>query len=82
MITDMTQKQENIVVTGEWDGEPIWRRKTAAELLADAMNELEENAKKRHQYVDPDEGYCGKSSNHNNGSYEACVECGVIRLGI
>ena len=40
---DGKEKQHMVVgekvITGEWDGQPIWRKRTAGEVLA---NELEE----------------------------------------
>lgn len=36
-----------IVITGKWDGELIWRRRTAAELMAKAYEEMERNRARR-----------------------------------
>lgn len=30
----------DIVVTGDWDGEVIWRKKTAKEKLSESLNEI------------------------------------------
>lgn len=43
--------RKDIVVTGEWDGQPIWRRKTAGELLAERIEEMNKHSKQRQQEI-------------------------------
>ncbi len=31
----------NIIINGEWDGEPIWRKKTSAEQLSEVVKKKE-----------------------------------------
>lgn len=50
------------IITGDWDGEPIWRRKTSGEELADMLDE-QENKKKcecfdNHKNADVTESSC------------------------
>lgn len=37
MIQNISKK--DVVITGEWDGQPIWRKKTSSEKLVDEISE-------------------------------------------
>lgn len=44
---------KEIIITGEWDGQPIWRQKTAGEKLVELLEQEKSNDTPRNNPTTP-----------------------------